>query len=214
MIIVDIETSGNFNPEKISIWQIGALELENPKNTFLQESRIDDSDNVEEGALKVTGKTEAELRNKSKQSQRQMLKNFFDWISKIENKTFIAYNTPFDYGFLSLRAKKYGLEWPFGHRTFDLQTIAAVRYYQIKGEFVMENGLSKMNLPKVLEFCGIPDDRIQLKDNKVVKEGKPHNALEDVKLEAECFSRLVYGKGLLAEFSKCTIPEYLKQETK
>lgn len=45
MIVVDIETSGlDFN--KCGIWQIGALELENPANTFLEEARIDDEDEI------------------------------------------------------------------------------------------------------------------------------------------------------------------------
>ena len=105
MIVIDIETSGNFYPEKNGIWQIGAIEFENPNNSFLQEARIDDEDNIEDGALKVTGKTIEELRDKNKQSQKQLLENFFLWVSKIQNKTFVAHNTPFDYGFLFLRAK-------------------------------------------------------------------------------------------------------------
>src|SRR3989344_2210608 len=100
MIVVDIETSGNFDPYKNGIWQIGAVEFENPSNTFLEEAKIDDEDAVEEGALKVTGKTEEQLRDKHKQSQKQLLINFFEWCSKIKDKTLVAHNTPFDYGFI------------------------------------------------------------------------------------------------------------------
>ncbi|MDP1729393.1 MAG: exonuclease domain-containing protein, partial [archaeon] len=129
MIVVDIETSGNFEPNKNGIWQIGAVDFENPQNIFLEESRIDDKDCIEDGALKVTGKTTEELRDKSKQSQKQLLQNFFEWVSKIENKTLVAHNTPFDYGFLFLRAKKYGLEFPFSYRTFDLHVFAVAKYF-------------------------------------------------------------------------------------
>jgi len=45
MMVFDIETSGT-NFYKCGIWQIGALELENPENTFLQEGRIDDKDKI------------------------------------------------------------------------------------------------------------------------------------------------------------------------
>ncbi|MEK6915283.1 MAG: 3'-5' exonuclease [Nanoarchaeota archaeon] len=117
MIVVDIETSGNFDPAKHGIWQIGALDFENPTNTFLEEARIDDEDSLTEEALKVTGKTEAQLRDKTKQSQKQLLSNFFEWVSKIKNRVIVAHNTPFDYGFIVLKAKKYGLEVSFDCKT-------------------------------------------------------------------------------------------------
>lgn len=68
-----------------------------------------------------------------------------------------------------------------------------------------------MGLPEVLNFCGLQDNRIRLKETEVVKEGKPHNALEDAKLEAECLSRILYGKKLFQEFSRFDIPERLKK---
>ena len=63
MIVVDIETSGLY-PEKHGIWQIGALDFYNSQNVFLEEARIDDEDEISEEALKIIGKTKAELRNK------------------------------------------------------------------------------------------------------------------------------------------------------
>ncbi len=209
MIIIDIETSGNFYPEKNGVWQIGALDFYAPQNAFLQEARIDDEDSIEDGALKVTGKTQAELRDKKKQSQKKLLENFFAWASKIKDRTFVAHNTPFDYGFLTLRAKKYKLEFPFSHRTFDLHAFAVMKYFQINKKLPITDGKSEMNLPRVIEFCGLKDKRIQLKDNNIVKEGTPHNGLDDAKIEAECLSRILYGKHLLNEFSQYKIPEYL-----
>ncbi len=211
MIVVDIETSGNFDPEKNGIWQIGAVDFKNPENTFLEEAKIDDTDSVEEGALKVTGKTEKQLRNNTKQPQKQLLENFFSWASKIEDKTLIAHNTPFDYGFLLLRAKKYNLKFPFSHRTLDLHAIAFLKYLQLNNKLPIEEGKSILNLPKVIEFCGMQDRRIQLKENEVIKTGEPHNALEDAKLEAECLARILYGKSIFEEFSHFPIPENLKK---
>ncbi len=211
MIIVDIETSGNFEPYKNGIWQIGAVELENPSNTFLQEGRIDDEDTVEEGAIKVTGKSEVEMRAVNKQSQKDLLKNFFKWVEKIKDKLLVAHNTPFDYGFLFLRARKYELKFPFEYKTMDLHTIAFQKYFDVRGKFPIEQGKSIMNLSNVMDFCGMKDERIQLKENNVVKEGKPHNALEDAKLEAECLSRIFFGKVLFKEYEKFSVPEELKK---
>ncbi len=209
MIVVDIEASGT-DPVRNGVWQIGAVEFENPSNTFLQESRIDDEDSAEEEALTVIGKTERELRDRKKQTQKQLLKRFFDWVSKIENKTLVAHNTPFDYGFLYIKAKRYGLEFPFPHRTIDLHPMAFLKYLQINKKLPMDEGKSIMNLPKVIEFCGMKDERIQMKEKEIIKEGKPHNGLDDAKLEAECLSRILYGKGIFKEYKCFSIPNYLK----
>ena len=58
-----------------------------------------------------------------------------------------------------------------------------------------------MGLKRVLKLCGLKDNRMQHEDGKIV-EGKPHNALQDAKLTAECFNRLVYGKNLLQEYAE------------
>jgi DNA polymerase III epsilon subunit-like protein len=85
MIILDIETSG-IDKVRCGIWQIGAIDLSNPKEYFLQEGRIDEKDEIvnsgEKPVLEVLGKTEEELRDKKKQSQKQLLINFFKWIEK------------------------------------------------------------------------------------------------------------------------------------
>ncbi len=132
---------------------------------------------------------------------------------KIKDKTLVAHNSPFDYGFLFLRAKKYGLEFPFSHRTFDLHVFAAAKYFEINNKLPIEEGKSKMNLPMVIEFCGLKDKRIQLKENEVVKEGEPHNGLIDAKLEAECLSRILYGKNLIKDYKNFPIPRYFKSKS-
>jgi DNA polymerase III epsilon subunit-like protein len=217
MIVVDIETTGKLLPHKRGIWQIGAIELENPNNFFLEEARIDDSDEIDEEALLVIGKDEPYLRDKNKQSQKQLLEKFFEWTKKIKNKELLCHNTQYDYAFIYIKAEMYGLEAPIPHRCFDLHTIAQVKFYQLNNEFklkIKDNDLtSDFGLSNILTFCGIEDKRIHLEmgTNKVKKDGTPHNGLEDAKLEAECFSRIVYGKNLLQEFSENLIPDYLKK---
>jgi len=68
-IVVDLETSG-LDLVKSGIWQIGAVDL-NTMEEFFDEARIDDEDEINDGALKVIGKTEEELRDKNKQSQKE-----------------------------------------------------------------------------------------------------------------------------------------------
>lgn len=211
MIVVDVEASGVSNFYKSGVWQIGAVEFENPSNTFLQEARIDDEDNVEDEALKVTGKTKSELRDKNKQSQKKMLKDFFRWVSKIENKTFVSHN-PFDYGILRMKAGKYGLTFPFEYRVLDIHSIAFAKFKDIKKKIPFENGKSAMNLSSIIKFCGLRDNRRLVEEGSILKEGNPHNGLEDAKLEAECLSRILYGKGLFDKFKEFEVPGYLKKK--
>ena len=196
MIVVDLEMSG-LNIERCGIWQIGAIDLKNSKNIFFEESSIDEGDVVEEGALKVIGKTEKELRDKNKQSQKQLLKNFFDWCKKIQAETLIAQHPQADFAFLETKAWKYGLDFPLNYKALDMHSISQIKYLELNGKFLMKGDKSEMSLGNTLELVGMTDTR------------KEHNALEDAKLTAECFSRIVYGRSFLEEYSKFKIPKNL-----
>jgi DNA polymerase III epsilon subunit-like protein len=209
-IVMDLEMSG-LNMTKCGIWQIGAIDL-NTMEEFLEEGRIDEEDIVEKEALVVIGKTEEELRDKNKRSQKELLEKFFDWINERQTRTFLCQNPQFDVAWLGIRTQKYGLKKPYNYRTFDLHTIAQIAHLNIFGNFLFESRGSKMSLGKIIDISGMKDERIQVISGEVEKEGKPHNALSDCKLTAECFSRIVYGKNLFDEFAEFDIPKYLLKE--
>lgn len=208
MIVLDIETSG-LNPEEHGIWQIGAVDL-NTMEEFLEEGRIDEEDKVTEGALRITGKTEEELRDRNKQSQKELLEKFFKWLEMRKMKNLLCHLPAFDQGFLKVKARKYFNTdpfWPDYHRAFDLHSIAQLKFFELNGKFlVKEDNNSDMGLRNILKMCGIEDKRRGRE-----REGEPHNALEDCKLEGECFSRIVFGKNLFDEFKDFEIPDYLKK---
>ena len=214
-VVLDIETSG-LDRIKCGVWQIGAIDL-NTMEEFLEEGRIDDDDAIENDALLVIGKTEEYLRDEEKQSQKELIGQFFKWIAGRAMRNVLCQNPQFDVSVIEIRAKKYGLKKPIQHRAFDLHTVAQAMHLKINKEFLIRPGKdtsgfeSNMNLTNVLEFCGIPDNRTQLIDGKVIQKGKPHNALEDCKLTAECFSRLLYGKNMFPEFTKYKIPLEMKK---
>lgn len=207
MIVLDIETSGLDNV-KCGIWQIGAIDLDTIEE-FIDECKIDDEDKIEEEALKVGGKTEEELRDKNKQSQKELLENFFEWVEKRKIKNFVCQSPQFDVAWINIKANKYGLKIPFHHRAFDLHSIAQVKFYELNNKFSIENNKSDLDLNKIIKFCGLDIKRLEIRERKIIGEDKPHNALEDAKLTAECFSRLIYGKNLFPEYSKFEIPEEL-----
>lgn len=211
MIILDIETSG-IHQEKHGICEIAAMDSDNPSNYFHDECRIDDDEDVMLASLDVVGITEEEVRDKKKQSQKEMLEHFFAWCKTPKMKNCLCQGPIFDLGFITQKARKHGLQYPLHYRSFDLHTITAYRYLKIRGKFFLDGDHSGMDLTKTLEFCGLEDNRISVDINtrKVIREGVPHNALSDIRLTAECFSRLVYGKNLLPEFASKIIPDYLK----
>ncbi|MCK5149906.1 3'-5' exonuclease [Candidatus Pacearchaeota archaeon] len=198
-IVLDIETSG-IDKVKCGIWQIGAYDL-NTGEEFLQESRIDDEDEIlnltDKPIFEVIGKTEAELRNVNKQPQKQMLVNFFGWVKQRPMKNFLCQNPQFDVTFLDIKARRYELKIPFHYRSFDLHNIAQTRYFDLNEKFLIKEDRSGMDLTNVLKFCGMEDNR------------QAHNALEDCKLTGECFSRLIYGKNLFPEYAEYKISEVL-----
>jgi DNA polymerase III epsilon subunit-like protein len=202
-IVMDIETSG-LDMMKCGIWQIGAVDLENMEE-FFDEARIDDEDqiignpNEDQGVLEIIGKTEEELRDTKKQSQKELIKKFLKWISKRSMKIFVCQNMSFDVAFLKIKVRKYGLKKEFHHRNFDLHSIAQSKYFELNKKFLVEEDHSAMGLSKILEFVGMEDNR------------KIHNALEDCKLTAECFTRLMIGKKIFPEYAKFNIPTELKK---
>jgi len=202
MIVLDIETSG-LDCVKCGIWQIGAIDLDTNEE-FLEEARIDDEDLILDSkeakpVLEVIGKKEESLRDNTKQSQKQLLISFFNWCKDRKLKNCLCQNPQFDLGFIWVKARKYGLEIPLHHRAYDLHSMASLKYFQLNNEFLIKKDYSDMGLKNILNFCGMQDNR------------GAHNALEDCKLTAECFSRIVYSKNLFLEYSKFPIPEYLKK---
>ena len=212
MIVLDLETSGLF-PEENGIWQLGAIDLDNPTNCFLEECRLDDDEKYQPQVLQVTGRTESDLRDKNKQSQKQLLESFGKWLSNIKNKTLICQIPSFDIAYLGVKSRKHKVKL-YLSAPLDLHTIAAAKYYSINKKFSLkqDGSASNFSLGNILAFCGIKDERIKVNNatKQIIKEGTPHNALEDCKLTAECFSRIVYGKELFEEFKGQSIPDYLR----
>lgn len=203
MIVVDLEMSG-MDILKCGIWQIGAIDTDNPDNTFCEEARVEDEYEFilgDTNTQKLFGKSEKELRDKNKQSEKELLLHFFKWAEKSKSRNLVGHCIQYDLAFLQQKAFKYNINFPFSHRIFDTHAIASTKYFEMNGRFLMVKDklgmISDMGLKNVLKFVGMKDERIV------------HDALGDSKLTAEAFFRLVYGKNLLKEYSQLKIPEYL-----
>jgi len=214
MIVVDIETTG-LDPIENAILSVGAIYFENPKNYFYGECRINKEDKVSEQALIINGFTREDITDTKKQTEKELVERFYKWVDSQQIRMFGGHNVgSFDLNFLKTKSKKYGIKIKGGYRSMDLCTTAQDRYYDIHGGFLLDDyNENAMSLDRVLDFCGILDERLKVDPPKktIVKHGKTHNALEDAKLEAECFSRLLDGKNLFPEYAKFKIPKYLQK---
>lgn len=208
MIVVDLEMSG-MDYEKCGIVEIGAIDLET-KEEFSETARLEENEeiisdeNLDKTVLEVLGMTEEQLRDRNKQSQKELLEHFFGWCKNTKTKNFICLHPHADISFLEHKARKYNLKFPFlSYKVFDLHSVAQIVYLYLKGEFAFEEKggeiQSQMGLKNILGFVGMKDER------------NVHNALEDAKLTAEAFSRLVFGKNLLEEYTRFEVPEYLRK---
>ncbi len=189
MIIVDVEASG-VDPVKCSLVSVGAVDFDNPENRFYEECRIWDGAHVEDEALAVTGMTRTQITDPKKQTDREVTEKFLGWIKTCKEYTLAGQNPSFDRDFLQQTAYRYHINWPLAHRTVDLHSIAYFHLIKQGLPIPLENNHSKINLNFIIKHVGLN-----------VARGK-HNALEDALLEAECFSRLFYGKILISEYSK------------
>jgi DNA polymerase III epsilon subunit-like protein len=225
MIVVDVETTG-VDSRLCSLLSVGALDFDNPENQFYMECRAFDGAHVEKEALEISGFTDAEIfsndqapisndqqatvnhdtpspasadasagrhspplkRGRGKVTDKELVLAFLEWLKTCKEWTLAGQNPSFDCSFLEETAHRYHINWPLAHRTIDLHTLAYTEFMRAGKEIPRTNNHSALNLDRILEHVGLPT------------RTKKHNALEDAKLEAEAFSRLLYRKGLLREF--------------
>lgn len=193
MIIVDVETTG-VDPSRNSIVSIGALDFDNPTDQFYRECRIWNGANVSQESFPINGFTESDIVDPTKDTDEEIVKDFLKWTESKRDKTIAGENPSFDRDFIRLTAQRYHLNWPFAYRTLDLHSVCYTHMIKSGKTPPVKNDHSGLNLELILEYCGIPGYSL------------PHNALTDTKLEAECLSRLLFGKKLLKEYEKYKIP--------
>lgn len=196
MIVLDIETSST-DPYKGSILSIWAVELENPKNTFYGESRVENNAEVQDWALEVNGFTRKQIADPEKQSVHELLVKFIAWYETIEERTVWGHNVGyFDLRFIEVACTRYNLG-TFGltngnYRSIDLHTLGYSEFIRRGMDIPTKNGLSSLSMDSVLALAGL------------YPEPKPHNALNGARLEAEAIGRILHSQNSYSqEFEMC-----------
>lgn len=178
-----------------TILSIGAIEFSNPDNRFYKEGRVAKNDPVSDEALRFNGFTKEQIYDSAKPSEQELVSSFFAWLGQFADQTIAGQNVDFDRRFLDAKAKKYGLATQIGKRVVDMHTLAYTRYMQLGLPIPLANDSSNINTDTIFQFVGL--------------KARPgtHSALEDAKLEAETFSRLLFGRNLLVEYKTFAVPK-------
>ena len=201
MMVIDCETTG-LEPAQYAIVSVGALDFENPENQFYGECKIWDGALIDLKSLACNGFNEQQVRDPSKMSQSELLRQLKLFISKIDNQTPAGHNARLDVEFLYVSGNREHVLFPLPYRMIDLHSIAAADMMRQGKVITVENNVSAISLDRVLTYVGLPSEPL------------PHHALTGAKMEAEAFSRIIYGRNLLPEFQKHAVPEYLLQYSK
>lgn len=202
MIVLDTETTG-IDPKTRSIIQIGALDFDNPLNQFFFECRAFSGAKIDKEAIAVHGISEKKILDENLPTEAEAIVSFVGWTKNIKDTTLVGENPSFDRDFIKEAAIRAGVGW-WNHvvRTVDLHSISYAKHLELGLALPIKNNHSGINLDVTLKLVGLP-----------LRKGF-HNALEDAKLEAEAFSRIVGGKNLLSEFKEYKIPKFLLKTKK
>lgn len=192
MIFLDLETSG-LEENKYGILSLGALDFFNPENQFYEECQLDKGKSFNKKSLAVNGFGVKELRDPKKPKLKEVLEKFLDWKQSCINWTLAGHNVDFDIKFMKESLKRHKFEWVFGYGKVDTYTTAINYYLANNLPIQMKNNYYVIHLEEILERVGLP------------KRTEKHNALEDVKLEAEAYSRMIFGLKLLKEYKSCEL---------
>ena len=193
MIIVDVETTG-LSPARHSLVSIGAVEFSKPDNQFYGDCRIWEGAEVDPEALAINGFTDGYVRTHPV-SLEELTCRFLDWAQGIPERTLGGENVQFDQKFLTAAGERAKQGWIFGYRMVDLHALSYASHLELFGEVPLKKGTSALGLDATLRYVGLPPEPTQ------------HHALTGARMEAEAFSRLIFKKGLLKEFSSYPIPE-------
>jgi len=193
MIVVDVETTGT-DKRVHSLISIGAIDFDNPNRIFFEECRAFPGAKIEEEATVVNGVGEKEAFDINKQTDKELVEHFLQWMKGAKDHTFAGQNPQFDAGFVEETARRYHINFSIPARSVDLHSV--IWTHMILNGLIplIEHNRSGINSDKIMEYVGIPT------------EPHPHIAINGAKYEAEAFCRVFKNSSMFSEFSQYKIP--------
>lgn len=169
-ISVDVETAGPY-PGRYSLLAIGACLVDDPDEAFYTELRPASTE-ADAEALAVSGLSLERLAAEGEPPE-QGVGRFASWVERVtpgdRRPVFVAFNAPFDWMFMTDAFHRYLGHNPFGHSALDVKALAMG---------VTGVGWLDTSFTAVAERFGL-------------EAALPHHALEDARLQAEVFRRIL-----------------------
>lgn len=187
MIVVDVETTG-LDRWKCSLLSIGAVCFDDPDQQFYGECRVRKDTFIDPEGMKVNGFTQEQIDNPEKQSDVELVQKFFDWLSQFEDQTIGGTNPSFDRDFINFAAERSNLKERTHYNTIDLHAVAYATFLKTGKAIPLKDNHSSIGNMGLYPLIGLPVEPV------------PHNALIGAKMEAEAFSRIIYGKRMFEEY--------------
>ncbi len=186
MIFLNIKTSGP-DPEKHGILSIGAVDSERTgKESYIyQVPRFEREKEIVPEYLEIADFKEHELRDPSKPHIRHALKLFSELAETAKETNLAGQNTRLNAEFLKRAMEEYAMPWPFNKDYIDLLTTAINTYRAENIKIPMREKRIDLTFDMILWSVGLE------------RSIGFHHSLEDANLEAEAYSRLVYGRNLI-----------------
>ncbi|MCB2224569.1 MAG: 3'-5' exonuclease [Actinobacteria bacterium] len=169
-VSVDLETSGP-HPGTHSVLAIGACVVDDPATGFYAELRPE-RDGVDGAAVAVSGLSLDRLRAEG-EPPHQAWRRFAGWAETVAPEgsvpVFVGFNAPFDWMFAADGLHRHAGRNPFGHSALDVKALA-----------MGADGLrwEETSFAALAARHGLPDVL-------------PHHALEDARLQADLFRRIL-----------------------
>lgn len=169
-ISVDVETAGPI-PARFSLLSIGACVVADPDEGFYTELRPT-ARGVDPGALAVAGFSLERLDDVGEPPE-SALPRFADWVDSVvpagARPLFVGFNAPFDWMFVADALDRFAGRNPFGHAALDIKALAMGAAAVPWDETGFAALARRFGLPGAL----------------------PHHALEDARLQADLFRRIL-----------------------
>jgi DNA polymerase III epsilon subunit-like protein len=184
--VIDVETTG-VDATVNSPIEIAGMDFTNPENQFVCEFRPFEGAVINDYSLTFNGADKEALYLRPV-SFKEGIAKLDKWLGSVKVLVVAGENPHFDDDMLRASFKRAGIAYPFGYRLVDLHSMMVATLMR-KGLLPpTEDRKLPLNSDKIMDVLGLP------------AEAKPHKALNGVRIEAEAFSRLIYGKNLLPEF--------------
>lgn len=182
LVVIDVETGG-LNPRTDALLSVGLVSMMTGKELYIEIKPFENA-RINASALAINGFTLEDCKSPKRIHELRATKIICEFF-ETEPRVLAGQNISFDFSFLENLFERTCNQWIFGHRTFDLHTLAYGEFLRRGEQPPVRNMRSDLDLVKIADYC------------MVQQEPTPHNALEGARVTAKSIQAILEGKMLI-----------------